>query len=82
LSLLAMILIAVGAVLLGIGVKIARWPISDRYLGSVVAAIEADSGSTPPSEAVRRSIRRDRRRAGTVIGTLGAALIAAALGTM
>jgi len=78
----ASVLMLAGAVLIGLGVRIARSPISDHIVREVIDAVQASSGNRPSEQAMRAHIRRDRRDWGLKVAGAGGVLIAIALGTL
>ena len=73
------VLLVTGAVVIGLGVWVARSQITDRMVYAVIDAVRESSGDDPSPEAMRAHIRKGRRRWGLWVGVVGAALIAIGL---
>jgi hypothetical protein len=76
------VLLVAGAVVLGLAVRIARWPVTDRIVNDVIASVRQSSGSNPSRETMRDHIRKQRQQWGMYVGVVGVALIAIALLTI
>jgi hypothetical protein len=72
-------MLVAGAIVFGLGVRIARSQISDRIVYDVIDAVRESSGNDPSPEAMRAHIRKARQRWGLYVGAAGVLLIAIGL---
>jgi hypothetical protein len=59
-------LLVAGAVVLGLAVRIAKWPVSDRIVNDVIASVRQPSGNNPSQDAMRDHIRKQKTALGHV----------------